>query len=290
MGKKQSEFSKLLQKHKLPNVDWQTLIGPVFKAIKELGGSAQNEEIVNKVIEILNLPDDVVDCIHAGKAGGNELTYRIGWAKTAMKEYAVLDNSTRGVWSITEEYSSISQIDDIAPTIAENHKNCSLPASQKTIEEEVTKEPWREELLEVLKNMNPYGFERLAQRILRESGFTDVVVTKKSGDGGIDGRAKFIVEGFLSFNVAFQCKRFAGAVGAPMIRDFRGSLTADIEKGLFITTGSFTAEAKKEAYIAGKQNIDLIDGEILLDKIIALGLGVHEKTIYEVDKEFFDKI
>ncbi len=71
------------------------------------------------------------------------------------------------------------------------------------------------------------------------------------------------------------------------IRDFRGSLTAGIEKGIFITTGTFTRDAKKEASSVGKQQIDLIDGDKLIDKIIEYGIGVHEKTIYEVDEEFF---
>lgn len=73
--------------------------------------------------------------------------------------------------------------------------------------------------------MDPYGFERLAQRVLRECGFVQVEVTKykKSGDGGIDGTGKLKINGIFSFNVAFQCKRYKGTVSAGDIRDFRGS-------------------------------------------------------------------
>lgn len=138
--------------------------------------------------------------------------------------------------------------------------------------------------------MNPYGFERLAQRVLRECGFTHVEVTKKSGDGGIDGTGKWKINGIFSFNVAFQCKRYSGLVSAGDIRDFRGSLTTDIEKGIFITTGTFSKAAKDEASKPGKQQIDLIDGEEFIEKIAQYGIGVKEVKSYEIDEDFFEKI
>lgn len=151
-------------------------------------------------------------------------------------------------------------------------------------------EPWRTELAETLHSMDPYAFERLSMLLLRECGFSQVSVTKKSGDGGIDGTGKLRINGIFSFNVAFQCKRFVGSVSAGDIRDFRGSLTTDIEKGVFITTGTFTKAARDEASNAGKQQIDLIDGEEFINKLIEYRLGVREKTIYEVDKSFFEKV
>ena len=138
--------------------------------------------------------------------------------------------------------------------------------------------------------MDPYGFERFTQRLFRECGFTQVEVTKKSGDGGIDGTGKLKINGIFSFNVAFQCKRYKGAVGAGDIRDFRGSLTTDIEKGVFITTGTFTKAAKEEASNLGKQQIDLIDGEEFINKIAEYGIGVKEVKTYVIDEEFFEKI
>ncbi len=138
--------------------------------------------------------------------------------------------------------------------------------------------------------MDPYGFERLTQRLLRECGFVQVEVTKKSGDGGIDGTGKLKINGIFSFNVAFQCKRYRGQVGAPEIRNFRGSLTTDIEKGIFITTGTFSKQAKEEASNPGKQQIDLIDGEEFINKIAEYGIGVREVKTYEIDEEFFHKI
>ncbi|MDE5883650.1 MAG: restriction endonuclease, partial [Oscillospiraceae bacterium] len=141
----------------------------------------------------------------------------------------------------------------------------------------------------ILINMNPYAFERLTQLLLRECGFDDVHVTKKSGDGGIDGTGKLKI-GILSFQVAFQCKRYRGVVGSPEIRDFRGSLTTNIEKGIFITTGSFSKQAVEEASTPGKQRIELIDGENFISKLAEFGIGLKERKDYEIDENFFNTI
>lgn len=138
--------------------------------------------------------------------------------------------------------------------------------------------------------MDPYAFERLTQRVLRECGFTDVIVTKRSGDGGIDGYGKLRINGVISFNIAFQCKRYQGSVGAPEIRDFRGSLTKNIEKGVFITTGSFSKAARDDAENMGKQQIDLIDGEDFIDMLAEYSIGLKEVKDYEIDEEYFAKI
>jgi restriction system protein len=138
--------------------------------------------------------------------------------------------------------------------------------------------------------MNPYSFERLSQRLLRESGFEDVHVTKKSGDGGIDGIGKLKVNGIVSFNIAFQCKRYQGTVGAPEIRDFRGSLKANIEKAIFITTGTFTKQAIEEAADPSKTPIDLIDGEEFMTKLAEYGIGLTEVKDYDIDESFFESI
>ena len=125
---------------------------------------------------------------------------------------------------------------------------------------------------------------------MRECGFTDVEVTKKSGDGGIDGTGKLRINGIFSFNVAFQCKRYKGQVGAPQIRDFRGSLTTNVEKGVLITTGTFSREAKAEAVSSGKKLIDLMDGEELINKLAEYNIGLNEVKSYEIDEDFFNSL
>ena len=280
------------------------LIEPTFDAIVELGGSATIEEIRDKVIEMLQLSDEIVDEPHTGKATQQtELEYQLAWARTRLKSYGAITNSSRGVWMITPEFSDkkVSKaevVEHINSTKAKAKGKTKNDANQDHTTPDVVVvddlpeelEPWKVELADTLHTMNPYSFEKLAMLLLRECGFSQVSVTKKSGDGGIDGTGKLKINGIFSFNVAFQCKRYKGSVTAGDIRDFRGSLTTDIEKGIFITTGTFTRDARKEASNAGKQQIDLIDGEEFINKLIEYRLGVTEKLVYEVDKNFFDSI
>ena len=149
---------------------------------------------------------------------------------------------------------------------------------------------WRIKLSNILHEMDPFAFERLSQRLLRECGFMEVKVTKKTNDGGIDGTGKLKINGIITFNIAFQCKRYKEPVSAKEIRDFRGSMKSDIEKGIFITTSTFTQAAKKEAIEEGKKTIDLIDGEDFIEKLIEYEIGVKEVKSYVVDEEFFKKI
>ena len=254
------------------------LMTPVFRAIKSLGGSGKNDEIINRVITDLNLPDDVVDALH--NENMTELSYRLTWTKTYMKKFGILDNSERGVWSITPAYTNVDTIDE--------REIMKIYKSTEAIPEEIALQ--RKRVAEILQNMDLYGFERLTQRLLRESGFLDVQVTKKSGDGGIDGIGRLAINGIFSFHVAFQCKRYKGSVGASEIRDFRGSLPTDIEKGVMITTGVFSKAVREEASCSGKKRIDLIDGEAFIDKLAQYGLGLTPSRAYDVDEEFFQNI
>lgn len=294
----------MAKKKKIKSPTQLELVEPTFSALVELGGSATISEIYERVVAMLKLPDSVIDEPHKGNASQQtELEYQLAWARTRLKNYGAISNSKRGVWMITPEFAdkaSISRSD-----VTEHIKKTKLAGRTDAEAEKILNdgdptddgidapeelEPWKTELADTLHNMNPYAFERLAMLLLRECGFSQVRVTKKSGDGGIDGTGKLRINGIFSFNVAFQCKRYTGSVSAGDIRDFRGSLTTDIEKGIFITTGTFTRAAREEASNAGKQQIDLIDGTEFIGKLIEYRLGVTEKTIYEVDKTFFEKV
>lgn len=279
------------------------LVETTFAALVALGGSATIGEIHDRVITMLQLPDSVIDEPHNENDSRTELEYQLAWARTKLKVCGVLTNSARGVWMITPKFAGKTSIS--RSEVAELIKKTKLADKSDAEAEQILNngdpsddgidtpeelEPWRTELADTLHNMNPYAFERLAMLLLRECGFSQVRVTKKSGDGGIDGTGKLRINGIFSFNVAFQCKRYIGSVSAGDIRDFRGSLTTDIEKGIFITTGTFTRAAREEASNAGKQQIDLIDGTEFINKLIEYRLGVTERTIYEVDKTFFEKV
>lgn len=134
-------------------------------------------------------------------------------------------------------------------------------------------------------------FEKLVQRVLRESGFTQVEVTGRTDDGGIDGRGIARIHGLMSFHVLFQCKRYKGSVSTGEIRDFRGAMVGRADKGLFISTGTFTPAAVKEATRDGAPPIDLIDGTELAEKLKELGLGVRKEIVEipRVDERWFDE-
>lgn len=147
----------------------------------------------------------------------------------------------------------------------------------------------RAEILELLLNLPPAGFERLSQRLLREAGFIQVVVTGRSGDEGIDGYGTLQINPLVSFKVLFQCKRYRKSVSSPDVRNFRGAMSGRADKGIILTTGTFTADARREATRDGVPPIELIDGEKLVDMLEHLELGLKPVVAYEIDKSFFNE-
>lgn len=280
-------MAKKTTKKKCPSS--QFFIKPTIIALYQLGGSGANSEIYKKVIQITNLSEEIIDEMHSFTM--TEVEYKLMWARTYLKNYGAVENSKQGVWVLTAKGASLAKQNDL--DIKEivrftNNKNGSSKNSDS--DSLIEQKSWREQITDILLNMSPYAFEKLAQRLLRECGFSDVEVTKKTGDGGIDGTGKLRINGIFSFNVAFQCKRYKGAVGAPEIRDFRGSLSTNIEKGVLITTGSFTRAALEEASSEGKRLIDLMDGEDLINKLAEYGIGLNEVKSYEVDMDFFNSL
>lgn len=278
---------------------YSDLINPTITALQTLGGSGKVDEIYNEVLKVLSLPDEIIDFQHSEKSSQSELQYRLAWARTYLKNYGIIDNSSRSVWVILPQHKDIESVDvdDCVTKVRSmfGKKTDNTVQSDDDLEDEGIDlpeeiKPWRTKLHDILLNMNPFAFERLTQRLLRECGFSQVEVTKKSGDGGIDGFGKIMINGLFSFKVAFQCKRYNGTVPASDIRDFRGSLTTDVEKALFITTGSFSKPAKEEAMTQGKIQIDLIDGEEFMNRLAEFQIGVKPITDYDIDEVYFSQI
>jgi restriction system protein len=266
------------------------LMNPLLLALRDLGGSGSIDEVAGKVTESLNLPDAVLNILHdPEKSSQTEIEYRLAWARTYLKKYGLLDNSERGVWVIVPEKREVDTVDplDVVRTVREIDRKAreskqAVPESDDDLPEEA--QDWRSKLHQVLtKELSPDAFERLVKRMLRESGFVQVEVTGRSGDGGIDGKGIVRIGGILSFHVLFQCKRYQGSVSPSAIRDFRGALVGRADKGLFVTTGTFTREATREATRDGAPPIDLMDGDQLADKLKALALGVRTEMVESVD-------
>ena len=272
------------------------MMNAALKAFRELGGSASIAELEEKVAAILKLSEDDINEIH--RANITKFSFRLAWTRNYLKRYGLLDNSTRGVWSLTQKGQEAKAVDEkeVIKVVKEKDKKATGDQEEKNdesiassiVEEELT---WKEELIEILQGMKPASFERLCQRLLRESGFVQVEVTGKSGDGGIDGKGIIKIGGLISFKVIFQCKRYKGSVDPSAVRDFLGTMIGRADKGLFITTGRFTGSARKEAQRDGVPPIDLIDGKDLADKLKELGLGIEviAKTSEDVkiNKDWF---
>lgn len=252
------------------------LFNPLVDALRKLGGSASIQEQEDEVAKILQLSDKQLSEIHRGNR--TKFSYRLAWARNYLKRYGLLENSSRGVWALTAAGQKTPQLDkdDVKRfVVALNRSEATKKASATRGDDDVELPTWEEELLECVRGMSPDAFERLGQRLLRESGFIQVEVTGRSNDGGIDGKGVVRLGGLLSFHMIFQCKRFKGSVGSSIIRDFRGAMIGRADKGLLITTGAFTAEARKEAQRDGTPPIDLIDGDTLVQKLKELRLGVE---------------
>lgn len=264
---------------------YDELFNPVLQALHKLGGSGTNNEIEEQTILLLNLTNEEIEDIHRGNT--TKLSYRSAWARNYLKRLGLIENSRRAVWSLTPEGVKTTEIDkDEAKKIVKDLSGVKKdkPQEAKTVDEsdELSKLTWEEELIEILKQMEPDAFERLSQRLLRELGFINVEVTGKTGDGGIDGVGVIKIGGVLSYHVVFQSKRYNGSVSSNAIRDFRGAMIGRADKGLFITTGTFTRDAKQEAQRDGAPPVDLIDGNELAEHLKNLRLGVAVEMREEV--------
>ncbi len=288
-----------MEKNSKPNEGAQFVryFGPLLDALRKLGGSGTPGEVVEQVAEDLKLSEDVQSALLESRA--LRFPNQVAWARFYLSREGLLDSSKRGVWNLTEKglnthltlEEARSLFRKLVKVFAEERKKKKETAA---FEEEAPPEKeigapinFRERLSQVLLSIPPSGFERLCQRLLRESGFVQVVVTGRSGDGGIDGHGTIQVNPLVSFKVLFQCKRFSNAVTPAIVRDFRGAMQGRADKGIIMTTGGFTNEARKEATRDGVPPIELVDQNKMIDMFVELELGVKPVKTFEVDESFF---
>jgi restriction system protein len=278
---------------------------PTVAALKARGGSATIEELEEEVAARMNLPDEVRAVPH-GDGPQTQFQYELAWVRTYLKKIDAAENSERGVWRLTPIGLTMSdgEIGAIPRKVrAAEQERRRQEAKEKAAKKEqhdfdsnvevgeAAELTWKEKLLDLLLALPAAGFERLCQRILRESGFIKVEVTGRSGDGGIDGIGILRVQ-LVSFQVLFQSKKWKGTVGASVVRDFRGAMIGRADKGLIITTGTFSADARREATRDGAPAIDLVDGDYLCDLLKQLRIGVSVQQIEHVaiDEKSFAEI
>jgi|RhiMetdeSRZDD1v2_1073273.scaffolds.fasta_scaffold05780_14 restriction system protein len=269
---------------------------PILELLLESGGTGTPSEIVDRSLEIAKVSESEQEAVN--KNGQSRVKNQVHWARQYLVWGGYLDSSKRGVWSLTDKGRSadvtklnpLELFKSFQTTLAgaKQGKKQDVPSADEPLPNDIELQDHRTRLLELIRSLSPDGFERLSQRLLRESGFQHVTVTGKAGDGGIDGIGTLQVNPFVSFNVLFQCKRYQGTVTPSQVRDFRGAMMGRADKGIIITTGTFTLEAKKEARRDGVPPIELVDGDVLVDMFERLELGLIPKRTYDIDERFFD--
>lgn len=274
---------------------------PVLNALIELGGSGQPSEVEALIAERMNISEK--EQSEQIPSGQSRYSNKVNWARFYLAKGGFIDSSTRGVWSLTEtgRNTKLSH-DDAVQLFQAIHQHFSIDSKKRNKKSKISSDDkidisdeiheddtgHRIILLEKLIGLPANGFERLCQRLLREAGFESVTVTGKTGDGGLDGNGVLQVNPFVSFKVLFQCKRYSGSVTPSQVRDFRGAMQGRADKGIILTTGTFTSEAKKEAVRDGVPPIELVDGEKLIDMFEKLELGLKPRKAYDIDEKFFN--
>lgn len=295
MAKKESEFLK-----------W---MGPLLDALRELGGSGRPREVSSVIAERNNLQPDKLE--ETTKSGQTRFHNQVAWARQYLVWEGLLDGSKHGVWALSPK-GQVAHLDmpksreiflkwvkfhaearrAAEDSVVENGVNLSKAAIPRADKLEIVvpfDDVEEEELLAVLRKISPSGFERVCQRLLRESGFESVKVTGKSHDGGIDGIGILQLNPFVTLKVLFQCKRYKGSVSRAEVGDFRNAMLGRADKGIILTTGSFSSEAIKEANRDGAPPIELVDGDKLVSLFEKARLGLKERAVFDVDHEFFQQ-
>lgn len=289
----------------------QTFI-PVLETLKSVE-SLNSRELASRVRDnyYLDLTKELLE--KKTSSGANVLLDRILWGKSYLKMAKFLSYPKRGFVQITDKGKQILERGNLTlselqsdpdfikhrtsvQTKKENEviletvdtENASpqdlIDSGFSTIETEV-----KTELLEKLKEIDPYYFEKVILILLKKMGYGDFIETSKSNDGGIDG---IINEDKLGLEKIYtQAKRYnENKVREKDIRNFIGAMSGDTSKGVFITTSSFDDSAIRKAREA-HHSIILIDGAKLVDLMHQYNVGVQVKTVYEIkelDNDFFE--
>ncbi len=270
-------------------------IKPVLEALQQNGGAGNSSSIIDQVTENLGISDE--DLEEATSNGASRIRNQIQWARFYLFKAGLIDNAERGIWRLTNEglEANLNE-DDVYNLFKEVQvkvkKVDKVESKKKEKDAEFENNSTEDEihsisLIQLIQSLTPGGFEKLCKRLLTEIGIKNITITGGSGDQGIDGKGIVQLNDVVSLNIVFQCKRYKEVVSPHHVRDFRGAMQGRGEKGLIITTGRFTKEAKAEANREGVTPIELIDGERLVDLFEKYKLGLKPVTIYEIDHEFF---
>lgn len=286
----------------------------VLNALQD-GKSHSMKEVRNSIAQTLHLTEQ--DLSETLSNGSSVYAGRVGWAKTYLKKAEMIDSPQRGYITITPAGQSLlasnepitnallaklssAFLDFYRPQSGNStstqsdsgNTQISTPETpQETFERvyNLINEQLADELLNDVLNQSPVFFEHLVVDLMKAMGYGDGLVTKYSGDDGIDG---IIHEDKLGFNLIYiQAKRWKPdiTITKPELQKFAGAMMGPpkVEKGLFITTAKFSPKAKE---YATAQHIILVDGKKLTELMIEYGVGVSTQRAYlikRIDSDYF---
>lgn len=273
------------------------------------------KEIRNSIAQTLHLTEE--DISETLSNGSTVYAGRVGWAKTYLKKAEMIESSQRGYISITPSGRALlassepitnAVLAKLSPAFCEFYQHkvsddaSTAPAPAEAREETpetpletfervyaIINDQLADDLLTEILNQTPAFFEQLVVDLMKAMGYGDGLVTKYSGDDGIDG---IIHEDKLGFNLIYiQAKRWKPdvTITKPEIQKFAGAMMGPpkVEKGLFITTAKFSPKAKD---YANAQHIILVDGKKLTELMVEHGVGVSTQKAYlikRIDSDYF---
>jgi len=278
--------------------------GSLLDALRALGSSARPAEAMEWIYKNRSIPQSYAETVN--KSGQTSFENDVHWARFYLAKAGLIDTEKRGVWVATDAGREATLTSDQAydlykkihggfqkdaigssatklPLALPEEQNTSAPDEHEFINQDLV----QERLVVLLKGLTDSGFEELCARLLRHIGFENVTVTGRSNDKGVDGVGYLLINRFVRTKVMFQCKRYDGVVGPEKIRDFRGAIQGRAERGILLTTGTFTRGAVEEAARENATAIELVDIDRLLTLLIEEGLGVRETKALVVEEEFF---
>jgi restriction system protein len=282
-------------------IEFLRWFNPLLEVLRDLGGSASTREAVDAVAQKMNVTDEERQIIF--KSGVERFANQVRWARQYLVWEGLIESGRRGVWALTAKGLTTKLTIDEARKIHRSHAQRGVRSQDAVIEGLVsetndsikTKDSAQADddsefarFSSVLKSLSAKGFEHLCLRLLREAGFERLAVTGRSNDGGIDGEGVLQVNDLVSFNVVFQCKKWEGTVPPKEIRDLRGAMAGRAEKAIFLTTSTFSINARSEAQRPGAAQIELVDGEKLFEMSKKYELGLKPRTVYDIDHSFFE--
>ena len=290
-GEDQPWSCQMAGKKKAAFVKW---FGPVLDALRDLGDSGRPREVFERIAKTQGLSDEFLD--QTLKSGSSRFHNQVAWARQYLVWEGLLDSSKHGTWKLTEKGRDTALSEEQAHDIfrkwvrihAEKRKLKAADPDEEAGGED--RPPEALDLIDVLRGLTAEGFEKVCRELLRESGFENVEVTGGSADGGIDGFGTLALNPFVSFKVIFQCKRYkeGNSVSRAQVGDFRNAMIGRAEKGIIITTSSFTNAAVREANREGAPPVELVDGAKLVEMFEKADLGVKSRTVYDVDLAYFE--